>query len=42
LIAKKAYDDNSTPKEAALELKFVTEQQFDKWVIPVNMTELIK
>ncbi|MDD4969183.1 MAG: class II fumarate hydratase [Paludibacter sp.] len=42
LIAKKAYDDNSTLKEAALALGFVTEEQFDKWVIPANMTGLMK
>jgi len=38
LIAKKAYDDNTTLKEAALTLGFVTEEQYDKWVIPASMT----
>jgi len=38
LIAKKAYDDNTTLKEAALTLGFVTEDQYDKWVIPASMT----
>ena len=38
IIAKKAYDDHSTLKEAALELGFVTEEQFEAWVIPGSMT----
>jgi fumarate hydratase class II len=42
LIAKKAYADNSSLKQAALELGFMTEQQFDEWVIPVNMTGPMK
>ncbi len=36
-IAKKAYDDNTTLKKAALELGLLTEQQFDEWVVPENM-----
>ncbi len=36
-IAKKALTDNSTLKEAALELGLVTEQQFDKWIVPTAM-----
>lgn len=36
-IAKKAYDDHSTLKKAALELGLLTEQQFDEWVNPRNM-----
>ncbi len=36
-IAKKAYDDNSTLKEAALKLGFLTEQQFDEWIVPAKM-----
>ena len=38
LIAKKAYAENTTLKAAALELGFLTEQQFDEWVVPGNMT----
>ena len=36
-IAKKAYDDNSTLKKAALELGLLTEQQFDDWIVPAKM-----
>lgn len=36
-IAKKAYDDHSTLKKAALELGLLTEQQFDEWVNPQDM-----
>jgi fumarate hydratase class II len=36
-IAKKALTDNSTLKEAALELGLVTEQQFDEWIVPSAM-----
>ena len=36
-IAKKAYADNLTLKKAALELGFVTEQQFDEWIVPEKM-----
>lgn len=36
-IAKKAYEDHSTLKKAALELGLLTEQQFDEWVNPRNM-----
>jgi len=38
LIAKKAYAENTSLKAAALELGFLTEQQFDEWVVPGNMT----
>ena len=31
-IAKKAYSENKTLREAALELELVTEEQFSKWV----------
>lgn len=41
-IAKKAYADNSTLKKAALELGLITEQQFDGWVVPVDMTRPLK
>jgi len=37
LIAKKAYDDNSSLKKAALDLGLLTEQQFDEWVVPGDM-----
>ena len=37
-IAKLAFDQNLTLKEAALKLGFVNEQQFDKWVNPQRMT----
>jgi len=36
-IAKKAYKDHSTLKEAALELGYVSESDFDKWVRPQDM-----
>ena len=36
-IAKKAYIDNSTLREAAIELGLLTSEQFDKWVRPENM-----
>lgn len=37
-IAKKAFDDNTTLKKAAIELRLLTEQQFDEWVVPTAMT----
>lgn len=36
-IAKKAYKENKTLKQAALELGYVSEQDFDKWVDPSKM-----
>ena len=36
-IAKKAYNDGSSLKEAALALDLVTSEQFDEWVRPENM-----
>jgi fumarate hydratase, class II len=36
-IAKKAHRDGTTLKAAALELGYVTEQQFDEWVRPERM-----
>jgi fumarate hydratase class II len=36
-IAKKAYNDNSTLKEAAIELGLLTAEQFDEWVKPEEM-----
>jgi fumarate hydratase class II len=37
-IAKLAQHDGTTLKEAALQLGFVTEQQFDQWIVPIEMT----
>jgi fumarate hydratase class II len=37
-IAKKAQHEGRTLKEAALQLGFVTEQQFDTWIDPLAMT----
>ncbi|MCP5382553.1 MAG: class II fumarate hydratase [Kordiimonadaceae bacterium] len=36
-IAKKAYAENLTLKQAALSLKLLSEEQFDQWVNPENM-----
>jgi fumarate hydratase class II len=36
-IAKKAYHDNITLKEAAIELGYLTSEEFDEWVRPENM-----
>lgn len=38
-IAKKAYEDGSTLKEAALALDLLSEEEFDKWVDPTSMTK---
>jgi fumarate hydratase class II len=37
-IAKKAFSENITLRQAALDLGLVTGDQFDKWVIPEKMT----
>ena len=37
-IAKKAHHDNSTLKEAALALNYVSSEDFDKYVVPADMT----
>jgi len=37
-IAKKAHQEGTTLKEAALALGFVTEEQFEQWVRPEQMT----
>ncbi len=37
-IAKHAHKQGSSLKEAAIELGQVTEEQFDEWVVPVDMT----
>ena len=36
-IAKKAHQENKTLKQAALELKLVSKDQFDQWVDPAKM-----
>ena len=36
-IAKKAYEENKTLRQAALETKLVTEEQFNMWVNPSKM-----
>lgn len=36
-IAKKAYAEGTTLKQAALELGYVTEKEFDEWVDPLKM-----
>ena len=36
-IAKKAHIENKTLKQAALEMKLVSEEQFDQWVDPTKM-----
>ena len=41
-IAKKAYAENTSLKEAALKLGLLTEQQFDEWVVPRDMIGPIK
>ena len=38
----KAYADNLTLKEAAVELNLLTEQQFDEWVVPADMISPMK
>lgn len=37
-IAKKAHHEGTSLKEAALALGFVSETDFDRWVVPVEMT----
>lgn len=39
-IAKKAFADNSSLKEAAVALGFVTAEDYDKWVNPREMTNV--
>jgi len=36
-IAKKAYKEGTTLKQAALDLKYLTEKEFDQWVRPEQM-----
>ena len=37
-IAKKAHKEGSSMKEAALALGYLTEEEFTKWVVPLDMT----
>jgi fumarate hydratase, class II len=41
-IARKAYEENSTLKNAALKLGLLTEQQFDEWVDAAEMIHPIR
>ena len=38
-IAKKAYDENLTLKEAAIKLGYISDKEFDDFVNPINMTK---
>lgn len=38
-IAKKAYSENSTLKQAAIDLGYLSEQEFDQWVDPKKMIQ---
>lgn len=39
-IARSAYLDNKTLREAAIDSGFITEQQFDTWIDPIKMVNL--
>lgn len=41
-IAKKAHKENKTLREAAVELGYVTNEQFDQWVKPEDMVGSLK
>ena len=41
-IAQKAHKQNTTLKEMAVQLGYLTPEQFDEWVIPANMVGEIK
>lgn len=41
-IAQKAHKENTTLKEMAVKLGYLTPEQFDEWVIPANMVGEIK
>jgi fumarate hydratase class II len=41
-IANEAYTCNLSLKEAALKLQLLTEEEFDKWVVPAEMTRPMK
>ena len=37
-IAKKAHKEGTTLKQAALALGYLTEAEFNEWVVPIEMT----
>ncbi|KIL45579.1 class II fumarate hydratase [Jeotgalibacillus soli] len=39
-IAKLAFEEDTTLKEAAIKTGFVTEEQYDEWIQPINMVNL--
>lgn len=41
-IAKTAYENGTTLREEAVNLGFVTEEEFDKWVVPKDMIGSLK
>lgn len=41
-IAKKAHQENKTLRKAAVELDYLTSEDFDKWVVPAEMTGSMK
>ena len=41
-IAKKAYKEDKTLKETAVELGYLTAKEFDQWVKPENMIGSLK
>lgn len=41
-IAKQAHKENKTLKEIAVELGYLTEEEFDQWVVPAEMTNKLK
>lgn len=41
-IAKKAHKEGTTLREAALALEFLTNEQFDQWVVPSKMVKPFK
>lgn len=41
-IAKTAHKENKTLREAAIELQLLTNEQFDRWVVPKDMTGSLK
>lgn len=41
-IAQKAHKENTTLKEMAVKLGYLTEEEFDKWVVPENMVGKIE
>jgi fumarate hydratase, class II len=41
-IAKKAHKEGTTLRQAAIELRLLTNEQFDEWVVPKNMVGSLK